>query len=138
MVRGLPPIKEPASTCECCILEKQHCESFPKGDAYRAKKPLELVHTDLCGPMRTQSIGGSCYFLTFIDDYSRKIWVYFLKQKFETFAKFKEFKAITENQSDQQIKVSRSNCGGEYDSNAFHDYCKQHGIRRQFTTRYTF
>jgi len=80
--------------------------------------------------MRTQSIGGSCYFLTFIDDYSRKTWVYFLKQKSETFAKFKEFKALVENQSDRQIKVLRSDRGGEYYSKAFHEYCKQHGIRR--------
>ena len=100
MVRGLPPIKELASTFECCILEKQHRESFRKGVSYRENKLLELVHIDLCRPMRTQLIGGSCYFLTFIDDYSRKTWVYFLKQKSETFAKFKEFKALVENQSE--------------------------------------
>ena len=137
MVRGLPPIKEPTSTCKCCMLGKQHHEIFPKAVLYREMKPLELVHTDLCGPMRTQSIGGSCYFLTFINDYSRKTWVYFLKRKSETVAKFKEFKALVENQSDRQIKVLRSDRGGEYDSKAFHEYCKQHGIRRQFTTRYT-
>eukprot|EP00253_Pinus_taeda_P027966 PITA_27966 len=108
MVRELLPIKEIASTCECCILGKKHHESFLKGVAYREKQPLELVHTDLCGPMRTQSIGGNCYFLTFIDDYSRKTWVYFLKQKSETFARFKEFKALAENQIDRQIKVLRS------------------------------
>ena len=60
-----------------------------------------------------------------------------MKQKSETFAKFKEFKALVDNQSDRQIKVLRLDCGGEYDSKAFHEYCKQHGIRRQFTTRYT-
>lgn len=79
MVRGLPLIKELASTCECCILGKKHSESFQKGVAYIENKHLNLVHTDLCGPMMTQSIGGSCYFLTFIDDYRRKTWVYFLK-----------------------------------------------------------
>ena len=112
MVRWLPPINQSSNTCECCILGKKHCEIFPKGVAYRAKQPLELVHTDLCGPMRTQSIGGSCYFLTFIDDYKRKTWVYSLKQKSETFAKFKEFKALAEKQSDRQIKVLRSDRGG--------------------------
>ena len=137
MLRGLPPIKEPASTCECCILEKQHHESFPTGAYYRAKKPLELVHTDLCGPMTIQSIGGRCYFLTFIDDYSRKNWVYFLKQKSKSFAKFKEFKSLEGNLSDRQIKVLRLDRGGEYDLKTFHEYCKQHGIRKQFTTRYT-
>ena len=130
MIRRLPPIKEPTSTYECCILGKQQRESFPKGVAYRAKQPLDLVHIDLCGPMRTYSIGGSYYLLTFIDDYNRKAWVYFLKQKSETFARFKEFKVLAENQSDQEIKVLRSDCGGEYDSKTFHDYCKQHGIRR--------
>ena len=118
-------------------MAKQHHEIFPKGVSYKAKKPLELVHTDFCGPMRTQSIGHSDYFLTFIDDYSRKTWVYFLKKKSETFSKFKEFKALVENQSDRQIKVLRSDRGGEYDSKALHEYCKQHGIRIQFTTRYT-
>jgi len=137
MVRGLPPIKQPASTCECYILGKQHHESFPKGGAYISKQPLELVHIELCGPMMTQSIGGSFYFLTFIDDYNRKSWVYLLKQKSETFEKLKEFKALAENQSDRQIKVLRSNHDGEYDSNEFHHDCKQHGIRRQSTTRYT-
>jgi len=51
IVRGLPPIKEPSSNCDCCILGKKHCESFIKGITYREKKPLELGHTCLCGPM---------------------------------------------------------------------------------------
>jgi hypothetical protein len=81
MVEGFPPIQEPTSSCESCILEKQHMDSFPRGVSYREKAPLELVHTDLCGPMQTQSLGGSYYFLTFIDDYNRKTWVYFLAKK---------------------------------------------------------
>ena len=100
MVRGLSPIKEPANTCECFILGKKHYEIFQKRVSYRANKPLELMHTDLCGPMRTQSIGRSYYFLTFIDGYRRKTWVYFFKKNFETFSKFKEFKALAENKSD--------------------------------------
>jgi len=118
-------------------LGKKHREIFPKGVAYRIKKPLEIVPIDLFGPMRTQSIGGSCYFLNFIDDYNRKSWVYFLKQRSENLAKFKQFKSLVENQSDRQMKVLRSDHGGEYDSKAFHDYRKQHGTRRQFTTWYT-
>ena len=56
-----------------------------------------MVHTNLCGPMQTESIGGSFYFLMFIDDFSRKIWIYFLKHKSETFAKFKEFNVEAKN-----------------------------------------
>jgi hypothetical protein len=96
MVRGLPPIQAPINSCESCILGKQHRKSFPKEMSYRAWAPLEIVHTDLCGPMQTPSLGGRIYFLTFMDDYSRKTWVYFLKHKPETFDKFKEFKAFVE------------------------------------------
>jgi hypothetical protein len=137
MVKGLPPIQAPISSCESCILGKQHRLSFPKEKSYRAWAPLEIVHTDLCGPMKTPSLGGSIYFLTFIDDYSRKTWVYFLKHKSETFDKFKEFKAFVEKQSGLSIKILRSDRGGEYKSNEFLEYCRYHGIKKQFTTSYT-
>ena len=60
---------------------------------------MELVHTDMCGPMKTPYLGGIIYFLAFIDDFSRKTWTYFLKQNSEAFEKFKEFKTLVENQS---------------------------------------
>jgi hypothetical protein len=114
MVKGFPIINEQKKSCESCILAKHQRDSFPDA-SYREKEHLELVHTDLCGPMKTQSIGGSFYFLTFIDDFSRKAWVYFLKHKSETFEKFREFKSLTEKQSGKYIKVLRSDRGGEYD-----------------------
>ena len=75
MISGLPPIKAPLSSCESCILAKQHRESFLKEISYRARTPLEIVHNDLCGPMQMPSLGGRIYFLAFIDDYSRRTWV---------------------------------------------------------------
>ena len=87
--------------------------------------------------MQNQSIGGSFYFLTFIDDFSRKVWVYFLKHKSDTFTYFKEFKAEAEKQSGKFVKVLRSDGGGEYDSREFVDFCKHHGIKKQMTTKYT-
>jgi hypothetical protein len=72
--------------------------------------------------MQTPSLGGSIYFLTFIDDYSTKTWVYFLKHKSETCDKFKEFKALVEKQSGIFIKILRSDRGGEYKSNEFLEY----------------
>ena len=60
-------------TCEGCLEGKQQRHSFPQGGATRATKLLELVHTDVCGPMKTMSMGGARFFLTFIDDYSRKM-----------------------------------------------------------------
>jgi transposase InsO family protein len=126
MVTGLPLSMNDIPSCESCIVGKHQRDSFPSS-FYRAKECLELVHTDLCGPMQNQSIGGSFYFLTFIDDCSRKVWVYFLKQKSETFTRFKEFKAEAEKQSGRFVKVLRSDGGGEYDSREFVEFCKHHG-----------
>ena len=62
----------------------------------RSTEKLQLVHTDVCGPMQTKSFGGSHYFITFTDDYSRCCKVYFLKEKSEALEKFKNFKASVE------------------------------------------
>ena len=81
MVKGLPSIEKPASSYDNCIFGKKHREKFIYGVSYRAKAPSELVHTDLCGLMQTPSLTGNVYFMTFIDDFSRKTWVSLLKQK---------------------------------------------------------
>lgn len=70
MVIEVPPIEE-IGVCEGYILGKQSRHSFPSGKAWRASSPLELVHADVCGPMQTESLGGSSYFLLFVDDYTR-------------------------------------------------------------------
>ena len=80
MVKGLPVIHEQSNTCEDCIIGKHQKDSFPTSTS-QAKEQLELVHTDLCGPMQTQSIGSNFYFMAFIDDFSKKTWIYFLKKK---------------------------------------------------------
>lgn len=77
------------------------------------------MHSDLCGPMQTASLGGSRYFLLFIDDYSRMSWIYFLKNKSETFEHFQKFKAFAENQTGKRLKVLRSDRGREYKSTKF-------------------
>jgi len=70
------------NVCISCIKNKQHRLPF-KSSTKRTTQPLQLVHSDLCGPMQHKSFGGSRYFLTFIDDYTRKVFVYFLKSKDE-------------------------------------------------------
>ena len=103
----------------------------------RAKEPLKLIHTDVCGPMSTNSIGGARYFVTFIDDNSRKTFVYFLKTKDQVFTKFKEFRSMIQNQTGKRIKNIRSDNGGEYLSNNFKKFLKDHGIQHQVTVPYT-
>ncbi|KAL4280657.1 hypothetical protein GQ457_03G000810 [Hibiscus cannabinus] len=133
MVNGIPTISHPNQLCEACLLGKHARSSFSKEATSRATEPLQLVHTDVCGPIKPPSFGKSRYFLLFIDDYSRKTWVYFLKQKSEAFGAFKNFKALVEKESGFEIKSLRSDRGGEFTSNEFNDFCKANGIRRPLT-----
>ena len=77
---------------------------------------LYLVHTDVCGPMQTRSLGGAFYFLLFIDDCMRYTWVYFLRQKSDFFEYFKEFRTMVEKKTGKSIKILHSYEGGEYKS----------------------
>lgn len=97
MVDGLPTINSSLQPCEACIMGKQHKVSFPKGRSWRAGAPLELIHTNLCCPIKTPSLCQCRYFLTFIDDYSRMIWVHFLKEKSEVLMLFKRLKHLLKN-----------------------------------------
>ncbi|XP_074334286.1 uncharacterized protein LOC141671793 [Apium graveolens] len=92
---------------------------------------------DIAGPFDISSLGGNMYYLTFIDDFSRKSWVYIIKEKSETLDKFKEFKALAEKQSCHYLKVLRSDRGGKYTSNLFKSFYRAHGINHQLTTTYT-
>ena len=90
--------------CKSCISGKM--SNIPFGThANFSTELLELVHTDLCGPMCTQSSGGARYFITFIDDYRRVCLVYFLKNKGEAVQKFKDYKNFVENQLRRKIKL---------------------------------
>ena len=119
MVLELPKVEEHKQICEGCAKGKHARESFPKGSAWRAQYPLHLIHSDICGPMQTQSLGKSSYFITFIDDYSRMCWVYFLKTKDEAFDTFKRFKAHVENEKGNTIRCLRIDRGGEFCSKDF-------------------
>ena len=67
---------------------------FDKGKARRTKEPLHLIHSDICCPLETPSLYHVVYLLTFIDNYSRKSWVYFLKHKSEIFGIFREINPL--------------------------------------------
>lgn len=91
MVKGLPKIEESSKICEDCMSGKQHREPFPKAATWRAEKKLQLVHADICGPIKPESNTKRRYFITFIDDFSRKCWVYFLTDKSAALETFKLF-----------------------------------------------
>ena len=118
--------------CEACLLGKMTKAPFSK-TGERASAQLELIHSDVCGPMRTMARGGFYYFITFTDDFSRYGYVYLLKHKSDSFEKFKEFKAEVEKQRGGSIKTLRSDRGGEYLSLEFKNYLKECGIVSQLT-----
>ena len=76
------------------------------------------------------------YYVSFIDVFSRKTWIYFMKNKDEVFSKFKKFKALIENHTEKKIKTIRSDNGGEFTSNEFKELCKESGIKRELSTPY--
>lgn len=137
MVTGLPKIAVPSKICEECVVSKQQRSKFPKGKSWRAKDVLELIHSDICGPINPTSNGGKRYLITFTDDFSRKTWVYFLQAKAEALTAFKSFKALVENEACKTIKSLRTDRGGEYCSKDFEDFCVKYGIRRELTAAYT-
>ncbi|PNY15444.1 retrotransposon-related protein [Trifolium pratense] len=137
MVRGLPDLEEVEDNCVDCLAGKQSRDSIPKQANWRASAKLELVHSDICGPITPQSNGGSRYFMTFTDDFSRKTWIYVLKEKSLAFECFKFFKALVEKKAKCAIQCLRTDRGGEYTSNAFSDFCSKEGIKRQLTAAYT-
>ncbi|XP_039155561.1 uncharacterized protein LOC120286999 [Eucalyptus grandis] len=100
---------------------------------HTSKGMLEYVHTDVWGPLPVKSKEGKEYFVTFIDNFSRKVWVYFMRHKSEVFEKFKELKAQVETSTEKKIKCLRSDNGGEYKSTPFMKLCKNEGIKRHFT-----
>jgi hypothetical protein len=105
VVSRVPHISiENQDVCRGCALGKFSKASSPSSDT-RSARILDLVHTDVCGPMTRRSLSGCEYYLTFINDYSRNTWIYFLKAKSEVFTRFQEFRALVENQSGKRIKV---------------------------------
>ncbi|GKV37331.1 hypothetical protein SLEP1_g45370 [Rubroshorea leprosula] len=118
--------------CEHCLYGKQTKASFNIG-VHWSKEPLDYIHSDLWGPSKRMSVGRALYTLTFIDDHSRKVWVYFLKHKSEVFHTFKQWKVLVENHKGKKIKCLRTDNGLEFCNQEFDDYCKNEGIARHRT-----
>lgn len=118
------------NSCDYCLFGKHHRVSFQKSSS-RKSNILDLIYSDVCGPIEVESLGGSKYFLTFIDDASRKLWVFFLRSKDQVFRYFKEFHAMVERKIGKLLKCLRTDNGGEYTSKVFKDYCSKHGIRHE-------
>ncbi|EGU10936.1 2-hydroxymuconic semialdehyde dehydrogenase [Rhodotorula toruloides ATCC 204091] len=127
-VEGSPP----ASPCNVCHASR--ASRLPFLDlASHATEPLELVHSDVLS-IDTPSIGGRRYVVTFVDDYSRMLWVEPLAHKSDVLEAFKRFKAAAEAEAGKPLRRFRSDNGGEYIGKAFQAFLAEHGIKHKPTT----
>ena len=122
--------------CSTCKLGKSKTLPFPSHGS-RATKCFDIIHNDVRGPASILSHAHYKYFVTFIDDYSRFTWVYFLRSKSEVFTVLKTYVAYVETQFSTGIKVLRSDSGGEYMSHDFHAFLQRKGILTHRSCPYT-
>jgi transposase InsO family protein len=128
----LPNIKGTSlMPCTHCLVGKQIRVSFHKFPQSRKTNILDLVHIDVC-TMNTKTLGGALYYVTFIDDHSRKVWIFALKIKDQVLDVFKAFHMKLERETGRQLKCVRADNGGEY-RGPFEEYCRGHGIRLEKT-----
>ncbi|KAE8730369.1 tir-nbs resistance protein [Hibiscus syriacus] len=129
MLKWLPQLDVRTDTVYAgCQYGKAHQLPYDESK-FKAKKSLELIYSDVFGPVKQQSISGMWYMVTFIDDFSRYVWVFFIKEKSDTFSKFKEFRDSAEGEVGKEICCLRTNNGGEYRSNEFSQYLRECRIR---------
>lgn len=123
-------------TCETCKLGKSTILPFSLA-SHHSNKCFDIIHSDVWSILPVIFHAHYKYFVTFIDDYSRFTWIYFLRSKFEVFSIFKAFIAYIETQFSSVIKVLPSDSGGEYMSTVFHDFLKNKGILSQHSCPHT-
>ena len=123
---------------EFFLLGKHHIVSFPSF-ARRISELLSLVHSNVCGPIEVKSLDGNRYFVTFIDDTSRKMWVYFLISKDHVLEYFRIFHAMLERETGKKLKCLRTDNGGSVVPRSLRlvAYCAEHGIRHKKTVPLT-
>ena len=122
MVTSLPLVSCKDGVCVNCVLKKHHRDNFDKRASCHASGPLQLVHSDLCGLLPSDSLSRFKYLLNFIDDFSRCTWVYFLKLKSEVFDMFLAYKSLVEKQYRHQLQKLRTQNQGKCVNNKFTTY----------------
>lgn len=127
---------EPVGFCEACVQGKQCREPF-NGTRNRACRPLERIHSDVCGPIDPPAWDGSRYIVSFIDDYSHFAMIYLMRKKSDVFEKFREYEATVTAAFGLSISKMTVDQGREYCSNAQKQFYKRKGIQLEVTVAYT-
>ncbi len=136
-VIGIPKLLKLSENCVSCKLSKSKRISFKSIGKIRSKRALELLHLDLCGPLPVASHGGNRYFLSIIDDFSRKVAVYTLKNKSDVFEIFCRFQKRAERFLDKKIVSVRTDGGLEFCNKEFENFLQGEGIAHEKTNPYS-
>ncbi|KAL2250907.1 UNVERIFIED_CONTAM: Retrovirus-related Pol polyprotein from transposon TNT 1-94 [Sesamum indicum] len=126
--------------CDDCVMGKQHRVHFPATPSPNLSMSsciLDYVHADVWGPSKEPTHGGNRYFLSIVDNFSRKVFVFLLKHKSEVFEKFEKWKTLVENQTGKRLKSLRTDNGLEFCNKHFDNLCDKFGIKRHKTNPYT-
>ena len=118
--------------CEVCELAKSHRISYPLS-MNKSPTPFMIIHSDVWGPSKVSTLGGSRWFVTFIDDCTRMTWLWIMKSKGEVNLLFQRFHKMVKTQYNAQIQVLRSDNGGEYNSFELKHFLEEQGIVHQTT-----
>ena len=138
LVVGLKNVKfDKDKLCSACQAGKQVANSHPLQKHYANIKTLVLLYMDLFGPTTYRSIGGNCYCLVIVDNYSRYTWVFFLNDKADTYDILKKFLTTAENEFDLKVKKVRSDNGSEFRNTRVEELCDDKGIMHEFSSNYT-
>lgn len=137
MVHGLPHVEVLSEVCEGFLECKQSRSPFNKHVPTKANDKLEVVYSDVCGEIQYESLGGNKYFFFFIDELTRKIWIYLIKRKIDVTKVFKKFQCLVGKQNGKQIKILRTNGGVEYVCDDQQSLCEEEGIIHEITPPYT-
>ncbi len=127
----------PEDHCHDCAVGKMKRSVFHKRTSPSSSHIGQLIHSDLCGPMQTKSLGGALYYVSFKDDYSGYRFVNYIQAKSDAANCFKEFVSLLHAQTGQLVACLRTDNGGEYEGLDFQEWLKRKGIRHETTVRYT-
>ncbi|GJX22909.1 retrovirus-related pol polyprotein from transposon TNT 1-94 [Tanacetum coccineum] len=138
IVNGLPKLKFVKDhLCSSCELGKAKRKSFHTKTTPSSKRRLQLLHMDLCGHMRVESINGKKYVLVIVDDYSRYTWTHFLRLKDETPEVLIDFLTLNQRGLHAQVRTVRNDKGTEFQNKTLHAYFAKEGIRHETSTART-
>ena len=131
VVEGLPKFgKVEKNICGACQMGKQTKASHQNMNVIATSQCIELLYVDLMGPTRTESLGGKRYIMVVVDDFSRYIWVEFLREKSEACEKMEVLCKRLQNEKGVSIVKIRSDHGKEFKNVRFDSFCKKNGIKR--------